>query len=330
MLRFKLAMVKKCITYATIFIVAMSFSTKAHAEGFSLYDWSARGAALAGGLVARGGDASVVAYNPAAMSKLEGTQIMLGSEFVIPAGSMTFYGEPDGGSGGLFVIPTLYATHKLNDSFSFGLGVFSRFGMGADHEDDWNGRYNIVEVDLQAFTINPNVAYSFNEEFSLALGIELTTASAIWKQAIPTMGTPATDGRFDLNGDTFGVGFNIGAHYKFSDEWSAGLAYRSRMNLEFSGDANLSTPALPAVPPFFPGEPATNLTSKGSINLRFPDQISLGVAWQLIPELSLGADVSYYVWSTFDKLEMSFDNSQVPDVSITKNWKRYCLSCFEC
>jgi long-subunit fatty acid transport protein len=60
-------------------LLSLSFAMpaqQASAEGFSTYlEGSARAMSLAGGLVARGGDASVISYNPAAMTRLEGTQI---------------------------------------------------------------------------------------------------------------------------------------------------------------------------------------------------------------------------------------------------------------
>ncbi len=47
---------KKISALALSAAVALSCPDFAKAEGFALQDWSSRGAALAGGLVARGGD----------------------------------------------------------------------------------------------------------------------------------------------------------------------------------------------------------------------------------------------------------------------------------
>ncbi|MGN1038421.1 MAG: outer membrane protein transport protein, partial [Mailhella sp.] len=59
-----------------LFALALLFPLfKAQAEGFAIMENSARGMGLAGGLIARGGDASTLAYNPAAMTLLEGTQM---------------------------------------------------------------------------------------------------------------------------------------------------------------------------------------------------------------------------------------------------------------
>ncbi len=60
----------------------------ARAEGFGITEWSARGMALAGGMVARADDASAVAYNPAGITQLPGTTLMFGSALSLPSGSI--------------------------------------------------------------------------------------------------------------------------------------------------------------------------------------------------------------------------------------------------
>lgn len=306
MLRLSFEMVKKCVGYFAVFAITILFSTKAHAEGFSLYDWSARGAALASGLVARGGDASSLAYNPAAITKLEGIQIMVGAEFVLPTLTIDFPTESTDSKSTLFVVPNFYVTHKLNDSFSYGLAVFSRFGLGNAYDDNWAGRESIIDVELQAVTINPNIAYSLNEQLSFAAGLELTPATVHMNLGVGP--APSTQ-NLDISGNAFGVSYNLAVHYKFNDAWSAGLTYRSKMDLDFSGDVKSSSSALSAM-----------FGTAGDASIKLPDQFAFGVAWQVIPELSLEADISYYVWSTYKELALEFDGP-AGTVLHQKDWK---------
>lgn len=53
---------------------------QAWAAGYGVYEWSARGNALGGAMVARDADPSSVAYNPAAITDLEGAQIQMGPQ----------------------------------------------------------------------------------------------------------------------------------------------------------------------------------------------------------------------------------------------------------
>ena len=63
---------------AACLLAAPQLTGKAQAEGFALSDFGARGTALAGGMVARADDPSAVAWNPAGITQLPGTQIMVG------------------------------------------------------------------------------------------------------------------------------------------------------------------------------------------------------------------------------------------------------------
>ena len=54
------------------------------------------------------------------------------------------------------------------------------------------------------------------------------------------MVNPALAGRFGhdqqmLTGSSIAPGFNLAAHYKFNDEWAAGLTYRSRVKQAVRG-----------------------------------------------------------------------------------------------
>ena len=59
------------------------------AAGYGIYEWSARGNALGGAMVARDADPSAVAYNPAAITDLPGDQFQLGFTAVAPSAAAT-------------------------------------------------------------------------------------------------------------------------------------------------------------------------------------------------------------------------------------------------
>ena len=73
---------------AACLLAAPQLTGKAQAEGFALSDFGARGTALAGGMVARADDPSAVAWNPAGITQLPGTQIMVGMTAIQPSGTV--------------------------------------------------------------------------------------------------------------------------------------------------------------------------------------------------------------------------------------------------
>ena len=117
-------------------LLSLSFAVpaqQANAEGFSTYlEGSARAMSLAGGLVARGGDASVISYNPAAMTRLEGTQLQ-GNLTITQMYWGVDYTNPRNGNTGnahsshqAWPIPSWYISHQWNDKVWLGIGQFTR------------------------------------------------------------------------------------------------------------------------------------------------------------------------------------------------------------
>lgn len=79
-------MVKTIFRLAGVFVVWIAMGGLAWAEGYGLYEYSARGLSLGGAMVARKPDVSCLAYNPALLARLPGTHMMLGASSVTPPG----------------------------------------------------------------------------------------------------------------------------------------------------------------------------------------------------------------------------------------------------
>ncbi len=218
------------------FVLVCTFASTALAEGYALYEYSARGVALGGTVVARKPDASSVAYNPALLARLPGTQIMGGLSFITPVGKMETvdaFGTKDTTSLKPFtwLVPHAYFTHQINDDFTFGVGEFSRFGLGFECPHNWPGRFNIYEVNLQSFSVNPNIAWAATDKLSLAAGVEIlyvaldlkTRAMApVYDQNRNMIGGMEVDSNIQDATDT-GIGWNVAGHYQFTDQWSVGF-----------------------------------------------------------------------------------------------------------
>ena len=177
------------------------FTVTAQASGyhFGSQSVSSQGTANANG--AEAVDATTIFYNPAGMSRLEGTQFSLGATAVIPdskytdTGSVNFAGQPTGGNnGGTFapgvvVAPSMYLTHKLNDQINIGVGVFVPYGAKLSYDNGWAGRYGLESINLETFNINPSISYKFNEHHSVGLGLSAQYIDASLRQ-----GADATTG----------------------------------------------------------------------------------------------------------------------------------------
>ena len=76
-------------------------SSAAFAEGFGVYEWSAAGTAMGENYMFAEEDPAVLAYNPAQMTKLNGTYFSIGASMVNPDTKVLFSGvNPFFGAGG--------------------------------------------------------------------------------------------------------------------------------------------------------------------------------------------------------------------------------------
>ena len=342
------------LVFVTLFLLCISAGS-AMGSGFALIEQSVSGLgnAYAGG-AAGAEDATTVFYNPAGMTRLGGQQASVAAHLIIPSAKFTNEGSThvlqpvthvpllggNGGDGGVAkVIPNAYYTLKVNNRLSVGLGVNAPFGLATDYDHDWVGRYHAWKSEVITVNINPSVAFKVTEQLSVGAGINIQYFKAKLSNAIDfgtldvlgKLGLPAgalhltpqkSDGSVSLEGDSWGVGYNLGLLYEFTKNTRAGVAYRSRIKQKLEGDAEFAdVPAGLAPVPVF-----KNTGVKADITT--PDTLSMSVYHSFTPQWSVMADVTWTNWSLFKELKVRFDNPNQPDAVTTENWQdswRYSL-----
>ncbi len=296
------------------------------AEGFALYEWSARGVALGGAVMARTPDASTVAYNPAMLTKLSGVRLQGGFSAITPDGKMSTTENGVTQTTNLkpstWVVPHVYYTQQLSDRWFIGVGEFSRFGLGFEYPHNWPGRFNVYEVKLNSASINPNIAWKATDKLSLAAGVEAVYVKMDLKKRVGGLPNPAWE--IDSNiqdAEDVGLGFNLAAHYQFNDQWAAGLSYRSQAKVRAWGDVEFSDVYGTINPAFY------NMAVKdGSAHAEvvLPDSIAGGVSFTPIPELSFEVGATWTRWSTFRSLRIHLpDTPLAPSDNISDSKKMW-------
>ena len=330
---------------ASAVLVALGLVTgavsTASAEGFAISTLSARGGSFGGGaasgMVARADDASAVAYNPAGLTQIEGTQIMGG----LAAVALNLDIQADNGhwtsnSHQVWPIPHAYISHKVNDKVAVGLGMFTRWGLGHSYPDNWaagipGGEMALKSITMLTSTINPTLAYKLNDVWSVAAGVSYTWGYLSLNNQFNIPNVTQNDIRIHSeNGRSFG--YNLALHAKFNEQWSAGLTYRSHERMKFNGSCrvrgnnNYYSYPIPA----FNNAPAVAATglynSRGKATIVLPDVITLGVAYKPTDKLSFEADVAYTVWSRWRNLQVDLLSSNPisggkSGISQQKNWR---------
>jgi long-chain fatty acid transport protein len=169
-------------------------STQAAASGYQFGSQSVSGQGTAHANGAEANDPSTIFTNPAGLSRLDGTQLVIGGTLVVPHseytdnGSTNILGKPTGGgNGGTFApkavaAPTFYLSHKINDKITAGIGVFVPYGAKLDYGFDWAGRYALKSVNLQSLNINPSISFKLDDRHSFGFGVSAQYMDATLEQ----------------------------------------------------------------------------------------------------------------------------------------------------
>ena len=311
----------------------------ASAEGFAISTLSARGGAFGGGaasgMVARADDASAVAYNPAGLTQVEGTQIMGGLAAVALNLDLETENHWCSNSHQVWPIPHFYLSHQLNDKFWAGVGMFTRWGLGHSYPDGWaeGGLKNtapipqsgsaLKSITLLTSTINPTVAYKLNDVWSVAAGVSYTWGYLSLNNQLYALNKHVGDVRIHSeNGRSFG--YNLALHAKFNEQWSAGLTYRSHERMKFNGSARVrgggvTIPRIGHISAEQMAKAGGIGNTRGKATIVLPDVITLGVAYKPTERLSFEADVAYTVWSRWRSLDV--DLYGYKGIHQQKNWR---------
>ncbi|HNX35543.1 MAG TPA: outer membrane protein transport protein [Kiritimatiellia bacterium] len=298
-------------------------SLRVQAAGFGLYEASARGNAMGGALVGDTGDASANYYNPANLTDLKGTDTMVGLSVVHPDMDVTAKNDKNNLDADWFTLPHLYASQQLAEDWFIGIGLYSEYGLGTSYDSDWPLKSSSTATTLKTVTFNPNLAYKVSDRLSVAAGFRAMYLSfenhkTVYdntriSSAAPIYGSMTTD----VEGDSWGYGYNLAVSYKLTDTLDAGFVYRSRVRQTVKGDIDVVSSSTPLANLLPYGE----ASARGAIEL--PPSWTAGLNYRPVEKLNVGLTAIYTEWGTYDDLSMTFgstENAQLPDTSEEKNW----------
>lgn len=263
------------------------------ASAFALVETSVSGLGNAySGAAASAEDASTIWWNPAGMTRLNGTTVTSTAHVIVPSAKFGDQGSqaacvsaavcrPLGGTGGdagdAAFVPNLYLAIPMG-RLALGLGISGPFGLKTEYEPDWLGRYQAIKSDVKTVNINPSIAFKVNDMISIGGGVnyqkldaELTNrvnptgvmAQAAQAGAFPaalvpsvlgaSLAVPDIDAR--VKGDDTAWGWNLGVLINLAPNTRFGASYRSAIKYNVEGDVSFNIPTV-----------ATTSTATGAIS----------------------------------------------------------------
>ncbi len=207
-----------------------------------------------------------------------------------------------------------YAAGRLNEKMVVSLGITTPFGSSLEWDKNWDGKYLIQNISLQAIVIQPTFSYRINEKLGFGVGAMITTGGVELNKALP-LTDEAGDGSAHLSGETSAIGFNAGLYYQMNTKLSMGVNYRSKVNMVIDdGDADFDVPA--SMSDYFPEDN----TFKGELPL--PANLTFGLAYKLKEKWMLAIDIQKVYWSAYEQLDFDFstNTSLLEDSSNPRNY----------
>jgi long-chain fatty acid transport protein len=211
------------------------FATSAWGAGAIFYEVGTPdlGSANAG-RAALAQDASTAYGNPAGMTRLDGSQVLIGVQQVImslrfdidpettnPALPGTDQGTDGGDAGGIFPGGAFYYVQDLDmvaEGLRAGLTFNSFLGLAINYDDDWAGRYYATKSSIVTFNISPVVAYRINEYISLGGGPNIMWGKLYDEVAINNVLDSSKDGQLQVEDDAWGIGGNGGIMFELGED----------------------------------------------------------------------------------------------------------------
>jgi long-chain fatty acid transport protein len=269
----------------------------------------------AAGRAAMAADASTAASNPAGMTLLDRSQMLVAFQGLYVDArfdtDIASFGGGDGGNAGGFVpAGSFHYVHSLTPDWKFGISTGSYFGLGVDYGDDWAGRYYTTEAELLTFGINPSVGYRVNDWLSVGGGFNIIYAELTQKAAINNGAVPGqaglSDGELKLEDDEVAYGFNLGILLEPWDGTRFGVSYRSEVDLEFKDVTSLKN-----IGPILQG--ILNLSglagSKVDVDMTVPQLMMVSAYHQLTDRWAVMGNIGWQDWSEFGKQDLTLEST---------------------
>lgn len=289
--------------------IALVLSSSAHAtNGYfaSGYDIQSQGSGGVG--IALPQTAVASALNPAGIA-LVGNRLDLGVTYFQPnrnaqivgnAGGSGVNGTYDGNGTKSFWIPDFGITKNINERITLGLAAYGNGGMNSSYNNGIPlfGSSN-AGVNLAQLFVTPTVAWKFTPDQSLGLSV-IYAHQTFSAQGLQNFTAPSGPQQFSIapgnvtnNGTSSsnGVGAQLGWLGKLSDNWSAGLTYRSKISAgKFGQYSGL-------------------FADGGSFDI--PATYGGGLTWKPNQKWTLSGDLSQIQYGQINSIANTFPQSQL-------------------
>lgn len=290
-----------------LWFAAATLATQARGQGVFIPSVGAVNQSMGGATVAAPIDSiGSLAWNPAAISGLQNSEVAFGLGLVLPTTSLSSaipalgLADTTDSEPGVAPVPTIGIVHHVADSqWTVGLGIFGIGGFSSNYPSSTTnpillpqpsaaaplGGLGQVFAQAQIFQIVPTISYAVSERFSIGFAPTVTLAGLIVN---PLVFAPPND----ANGDgvfsygpgagtrmAWGGGFQVGGYWTTETCWNFGLSYKSAQWMEpfrYNSQDELGGPLF------------------ARVNADLPSIVSLGTSYTGLERWLFATDFRYF------------------------------------
>jgi len=319
---------RKSKLFFGVFVVLLLLSvvsTKAFAGGYMIPHQTARGLGLSNAMTAGVNDASAVYYNPAALSEVQGDNLLISGTYVNLQNSVENSGRKSTNKHDDNFLASFFANYRIpNSDFTLGIGTYAPFGLATEYDKDAFTRFAAVQTELKTIYITPALSWNPTKYFSFGAGLSFAHASAVFSRALcldPISGCTqplGLEGTVRVTDTADAFAYNLGFLVKPTDNLKLGFSYRSRVDLRFdNADAK------------FGGSFSTPTVKADVSPLPLPPVIDAGLFWQITPSWGAEFVYEYTRWSEFKNFTATFSpttiflplGAPIPGFKLPEDWK---------
>ncbi len=313
---------------AAVGVLAATVATSsAHAAGLFLYEMATPDLGTASAGRAAGTDNAATAFgNPAAMTRLDQSQMLVGIQ---PGYGIAHFDRGDdttvsGGNGGnaLGFLPGLggYYVYSATPDLKFGISLGSDFGLSARYQSNWSGRYYALQEEILTLGAFPVAAYRINKWLSVGAGAQIVYGKLNSKTGINDV-LDGGDASIDVSDSDVGYGGIAGILVEPAEGTRFGVTYTSQLKLDFKDKPTTNNLG----PLLAEALDLSGLTgAKIDLGLTIPNQVMVSGYHDLNDKLAIMGNVVWQQWSEFGKpnLEVTSTTSRsaTADLNYDDTW----------
>lgn len=301
----------KKIAFNKIIGLGIGLSSLVMGAGYKLPEQSLNAIALSDAYVAHTNGADSTYYNPAAMVFMENKEYIEGAITLAHLPSQKYALGPVSGKSETenLPIPTLFYLARASEDFRWGISMTVPGGL----TKRWKSPYQKLfaeEFTLKNIELNPVLAYKVNKNFSVGAGVRVVYSKGIVKND----GGNIAPIKREMEGDTLEYGYNLALLYKPTSDINFAMTYRSNIDLNEKGEANL-----------YLGKVGQQYHAEVSVPLPATFDIAISKTWQ--ENVTLEFKYQRVYWSSYETLDFTYNRPIQAglvdsfDKPVVRNWK---------